>query len=205
MSRTGLAQDFFLIAHDPFTGRSAISTDLLVSGVAAAALADLVLALRLGVTDGRLAVIDRPREGDDAIEAFVLDSIGRTSPRRTVQEWVESLGENVCERVATHLVARGVVRREAHSGLLRRAHDRFPAVDLIKANAPRVRLEHMLRHPGTFDLSGAVSAAIVGALEIERIFGTDLKWDLFEELTEHLPPELQMVTAGAADVGAAMT
>ncbi|OLT15409.1 hypothetical protein BJF78_01370 [Pseudonocardia sp. CNS-139] len=87
---------------------------------------------------------------------------------------VEALTTITYELVARGLVADGVVRRMHGSRrLVRRGADRFPAVDLLRAAGPRIRLEHMLRSPHDLDVPGAVLARIVHTLEMERVFDVD--------------------------------
>ena len=59
-----LAEEFFLIAHDDHTGRGLLDADVLAVGLAGAVLAGLVLAGRVTVLDGKVALMDERPAGD---------------------------------------------------------------------------------------------------------------------------------------------
>lgn len=205
MTRSHLAENFFLIVHDPFTGRPSISRELLDCGLVAAELADLVLSGHLDVVDDRVVVTDRAGGREEEMPAFVLESVARQKSAHTVRVWSESIGEIIFDLVVRNLVEIGVVRTERQRTVLRRGPQRFPAQDLLRASGPRLRLEHMLRNPSAFDLPGAVTAAIVGALGVERTFEFDVERELFIDVTHNLPPTLERIIAGVAATVAAIS
>jgi hypothetical protein len=205
MSRSHLAENFFLIVHDPFTGKPSVARELLDCGLVAAELADLVLSGHLDVVDDRIVVTDRTGGRDEEIPTFVLDAVARQTSTHTVRVWSESIGEILFDLVVKKLIDSGVVRTERQRTVLRRGPERFPAQDLLRASGPRLRLEHMLRNPATFDLPGAVTAAIVGALGVERTFEFDVERELFIDLTNTLPPTLERIIAGVAATVAAIS
>lgn len=205
MSRSHLASNFFLIVHDPFTGKLTISRELLDCGLVANELADLVLSGHLDVVDDRVVVTERTGGLEDEPARYVLEAVARQKSAHSVRVWTESLGEILYGMVCRELVETGVVRVEQHRAMLRRGPDRFPAQDLLKASGPRLRLEHMIRHPAAFDLPGAVAAAIVGALGVERTFEFDVDRELFTDITDHLPPTLQRLMAGVTAAVAAIS
>ncbi len=205
MSRYRLAESFFLIVHDPFTGKLGISRELLDCGLVAAELADLVLSGHLDVVEDRVVVTDRTGGVDEELDRFVVDAVGRQTSSHPVRVWAESIGEIVFDLVVKRLLDDGVVRAERHRGVLRRGPERFPAQDLLRASGPRLRLEHMLRHPAEFDLPGAVTAAIAGAIGVERTFEFEIDRELFTELADNLPPSLERLIAGVTATVAAIS
>jgi Golgi phosphoprotein 3 GPP34 len=205
MSRYRLAESFFLIVHDPFTGKPGISRELLDCGLVAAELADLVLSGHLDVVDDRVVVTERTGGLDEELDRFVVDAVGRQTSSHPVRVWAESIGAIVFDLVVKRLLDDGVVRAERHRGVLRRGPERFPAQDLLRASGPRLRLEHMLRHPAEFDLPGAVTAAIAGAIGVERTFEFDIDRELFTELADNLPPSLERLIAGVTATVAAIS
>ncbi len=205
MSRYRLAENFFLIVHDPFTGKLGISRELLDCGLVAAELADLVLSGHLDVVEDRVVVTDRTGGVDEELDRFVVDAVGRQTSSHPVRVWAESIGEIVFDLVVKRLLDDGVVRAERHRGVLRRGPERFPAQDLLRASGPRLRLEHMLRHPAEFDLPGAVTAAIAGAIGVERTFEFEIDRELFTELADNLPPSLERLIVGVTATVAAIS
>jgi hypothetical protein len=200
-----LSSKLFLALHDPFTGKGEVSQELLECGVAAAQIADLVVAQRLRVIDDQV-VTGRPDPAGsvDELGAFVLGSVADQSKTFSVRTWVTSLGSAVTDLVVRELLDDGVVRLErGRRGLSGRKPDRFPATDLVRASSPRNRVRHMLAHPSEFDLPGATLASLVGVLAAERVFEVDDTRDVLRELNTHMPMPLQAVMAGLAAAVAA--
>ncbi|MDQ3577143.1 MAG: GPP34 family phosphoprotein [Actinomycetota bacterium] len=201
MAQDKLAESMFLLLHDPFSGRPEVAPELLNCALVAAELAELIIAGRVGIDNDRVVLIDGGDVGSDEMSAFVLESI-RSQPRtHSVRSWVEVLSDVLYEMVAGELVEGGVVSREQGGRrLLRRGADRFPSVDLLRASAPRVGLEHMLRVPDDLDLQGAVIAAILGALDIVQGFDVGIDRVALRgriaELTQQLPSDLRDIVAG---------
>jgi hypothetical protein len=212
MERPRLAADFFLIAHDEFSGKPRISAVLLACGLAGAQLAELVMDGRIIVESGRLLATDARDDGGDEVGTYVVQTIGQQSSTHSVRVWVETLAEMLPELVARQLIVDGVVRREEGGRqLMRRRPDRFPATDLLAAARPRLRLEHMLRTPQEFDLSGAVLAVLVGVLGVEPTLDPNIDRaetrELIDRLRTHMPSDLQNLIDGveAAVAAASLT
>jgi hypothetical protein len=204
-----MAIAFFLLVHDPFTGKLLISEDLLGCGLVGAQLCDLMIAGRLQMVDGRVTAIDTGEVGADDIPQFVVDSIARQPDTHVVRTWTENLGPLLLELVARDIVGSGVLRRETGGGLLRRRADRFPAVDLLKAAAPKVRLEHALRNPQELDLALGFLAALVWALGVDRILDPSLDRvaarEVVDEVLDHLPATLGELVDGIRSAAAAIS
>ncbi len=213
MERRRLAADFFLLAHDEFSGKLRISADLLGCGLAGAQLAELVITDRVVLGSGRVLVRDVPgaaEPSDDEIGAYVAETIRRQGATHSVRAWVETFGGVLPELVARRLVAEGVVRHERGGRqLVRRRADRYPATDLLAAARPRLRLEHMLRTPQEFDLSGAVLAVVVRALGVESLLDPDLDRgttrELVGRLEANLPGDLRVLVEGMRGAVAAVS
>ena len=56
--------------------------------------------------------------------------------------------------VVVELVADGIIRRES-GGFGRRRTERYPALDLLRAAAPRARIERMITAPRELERGGA--------------------------------------------------
>lgn len=206
------SDNLFLIVHDEFTGKLRVSHDLLECGLVAAQLAELIVAGWLSIPDDRVTVTDLQGSGgdaEDAIAAFVIESVQRQRERHTVRTWIGTFDGVMSELVARRLVDSGVLRRESNRQLMRRRPDRFPAVDLLGAARPRIRLEHMLRTPKEFDLAGAITAALVGVLGVDSVLDPELDRsamrDLVGQLRGHLPTDLQSLLEGTAAAVAAIS
>jgi hypothetical protein len=210
MERPRLAADFFLIAHDEFSGKLRISAALLGCGLAGAQLAEHVTEGQLVVEAGRLLAMDLPKDSADEVGAYVIETIRQQSSTHSVRVWVDTFSEMLPELIARRLVADGVVRREEGGRqLMRRRPDRYPATDLLAAARPRLRLEHMLRTPQEFDLSGAVLAVLVGALGVDATLDPELDRaaarELISRLRMHLPADLRELIEGVEAAVAAIS
>ena len=212
MDRHWLATDFFLIAHDEFSGKLRISLELLCCGLVGGQLADLIVANRLALEGGRVLVTDDRSEARDEVGDYVVESISRQTSTHSVRVWVDTLQEVLYELIGRRLINDGVVRREQGGRqLMRRRPDRFPATDLLAAARPRLRLEHMLRTPQEFDLPGAVLAVLVGAVGVETVLDPEIDRtaarELMTRLEENFPADLRALIEGvrAAAVAVSLT
>jgi hypothetical protein len=201
MDRQRLAADFFLIAHDEFSGKLRVSPELLCCGLVGAQIADLITANRLAVEGGRVLATDVRSEVGDEVGDYVVESVSRQTSTHSVRVWIDTLSEVLYELVARRLVDDGVVRREQGGRqLMRRRPDRFPATDLLAAARPRLRLEHMLRTPQEFDLSGAILAVLVGSVGVETVLDPEIDRavarELMTRLEENFPADLRVLIEG---------
>jgi hypothetical protein len=200
MTQDTLAGRMFLILHDPFTGKPEVGLEPLKNSLVAASLAELMLQRRLGMQDDRVVVVDPRRNGSDEIGTFVVENVQRQRGAHPVKTWLEGLADVIYELIARGLVSDGIVRRERGRRLVKRASDHFPAVDLLRAAGPRVRLEHMLRVPRDLDMAGAALAGIVRALDAERVLDRDRDRAAVRSsvtaAAHHLPPELMGLVDG---------
>jgi hypothetical protein len=137
-----LHEEYFLLAHDDYTGRAHIDEDVVGAGLAGALLADLVIvgcldAAWLDAGGEQVRVLDESL----ALDGLARDAVAALATRtRPVSWWVECLAVSMYQRTGEHLVHQGVVTR-APAGLFR-AGVRYPAVDALVAAGPRVRLRH---------------------------------------------------------------
>lgn len=161
-----LAARLFLILHDPFNGRCAVSPMALRCAVVGAELAELILNRRVTMVDELVVLGATSAPGRDALSAFVVGAIARQPESYGVPTWLAAIGDAVVELVAARLVEAEILAR-SKSPLRRRG--RFPATDLLAAAGPRVRLEYMVRKPEDCDIAGAACAGLVAAVGAGRV------------------------------------
>jgi Golgi phosphoprotein 3 GPP34 len=176
-----LAARLFLILHDPFSGRCAVSPMALRCALVGAELAELLLNRRVFMVNELIVPGEASAPGTDALSAFVMGAINRQPERYPVPVWLAAIGDAVAELVAARLVEVGILVRTR--SLVRR-RGRFPAINLLAAAGPRVRLEHMVHMPEESDIASATCAALVDAVGAGRVLqGEAPRRDLRRGLT----------------------
>ncbi len=176
-----LAARLFLILHDPFSGRCAVSPMALRCALVGAELAELILNRRVAMTNELIVPGEASAPGTDALSAFVVGAISRQPEHYPVPVWLAAIGDAVAELVAARLMEVGILMRT--KSMIRR-RGRFPAINLLAAAGPRVRLEYMVRMPDDADVASATCAALVDAVGAGRVLQGDLsRRDLRRGLT----------------------
>jgi Golgi phosphoprotein 3 (GPP34) len=201
-----MAGAFLLLVHDEFSGRPRCSADLLRGGIVGAQLAELVMAGRMGMAEGRVHPLDADPLGNGRPAAeYVMQCVLGQPRHHTVRTWTDNLGEPLQEMIVTELVEDGVIRRES-GGFGRRRTERYPALDLLRAAAPKARIERMLTTPRELDLAGAFTIAMVWALGIEAVLDTRAERggaELVERIKARMPATLLELLDGIGTSAAA--
>jgi hypothetical protein len=194
-----LAEQFFLISHDEFSGKPAVSIELVECGLVGALFGGLVVEGRLAVKEGKVIVLDGSPSGDELTDKFV-GTVDRQATSHRVRTWAEQLGPDLYRIVAERLVAAGTLRRESGRKILGGPAVRYPAVDLYHAARPRLLLNHVIRHREEIDLDQAVLASLLTAVGVEALLGLDMSRDVLRSVINSLlramPIQLQDLMAG---------
>ncbi|MFG2039946.1 GPP34 family phosphoprotein [Dactylosporangium sp. NPDC048998] len=163
--RRSLHAEYFLLAHDGYSGRPHIDAALLGAGVAGALLGELTLAGHLALDGGVPRVTGLPA---DAVAASTVDILRRG--RHGVERWIELLAGAAYAMVGDDLVRSGVVHRPPAGRLARlgRARARYVATDALAGAAPRVLLRHAA-DAGTTDERIGTLAALALATGLEGV------------------------------------
>jgi hypothetical protein len=135
--------DYFFLAHDGYTGRPHIDTDLLGAGLAGAVLADLVTAGLVAIGSRHVHVETTDGTAAPSVTArTVLDLLRRSA--HPLDEWVDALARPLCTVVGDEIVHSGLASRHAAGRLatLTRQPVRYVPTDAVRAAAPRVLLRH---------------------------------------------------------------
>ncbi|GAA2307708.1 hypothetical protein GCM10010149_67130 [Nonomuraea roseoviolacea subsp. roseoviolacea] len=107
MNRLLLHQDLYLIAHTE-AGKLLTHQSSLALGLAGAVLAELILADRVAVVQGRVTVFERGLTGDPIADAMV-GRIPRDRDHEDVKFWIKTAAKDIYERTRDDLVAKGVL------------------------------------------------------------------------------------------------
>ncbi len=193
-----LADEFFLIGHDEYSGKTLVNAVVLDSGLAGAVLGELIISGRLSVTEAGLVTALDHRPYGERVSDAALAEILKQRENHPIRAWVEYLRDEVRNMVAPRLIHAGLINRVQHNGVLRKGV-RFPAVDPIKAAAPQSRLRYMLEYPQYLDAPTAVLAGLARATGLEHVFGVGSAKESRERLgaiTQTLTNDLQLLCAG---------
>jgi hypothetical protein len=109
MRRLTLREDLFLLAHDD-AGKLLIPEANISAGLAGATLIGLLLDGRIGVTDGRLDVLDPTPTGDDESDETMAAIAANTAPVGP-RAWVSWISHGAYGRISDAMVQAGLVRR----------------------------------------------------------------------------------------------
>ncbi|THA60541.1 GPP34 family phosphoprotein [Streptomyces sp. A0958] len=127
-----LPEELLLLAHDPVEGRPLCRPHLLRLGLAGAVAAELVLAGRVAVDNGRITALGAPPVGDALLDAALAGVAGRRKGHK-LPRWVrDTAGVKTTagrtDEVWRHrLIARGALREERSRALGLIAQRRHPA------------------------------------------------------------------------------
>ncbi|MFF5233269.1 GPP34 family phosphoprotein [Dactylosporangium sp. NPDC000521] len=194
-----LHAEYFLLAHDGYSGRLHIDPHLADAGVAAAILADLSITGHIAIDGGVVQVRSQITPPTDAIAAAVVEQVGQG--RHDVARWVWLLAGVATTLVSDHLVHDGVVARPPARLLdrLTLAGPRHIAMDAVAAAAPRVLLRHAAAGDGPADPRIAALAALAVATGLEHVIADGANRTVrgrLRELADTVDGDLRRIVEG---------
>ncbi len=205
-----VADELFLVGHNPHTGRRQVSRDSLATALAGAALGDLILAGCLFVdADSQVRALARSAP-DDPVTGYILGELAGRDSTEPLREWVWHLRRDIYPLVGQRLAAAGLVTsRRARRVLSVRAVVAYPAGNLVLAGRPAVRLGgHVLRQSASPDVPTRLLAALVRAIDLECRLAIDLPTAeirrRLESVAAVLPAPLDATVAAVASVNDAL-
>jgi len=208
MANFQLAEQFFLIGHDEFSGKPAVSIELVECGLVGAMLGELIIEGRLSIKDGRVVVLDR-EPVDGGLGDRLVNTVDQQRNSHRVRTWAEELGPDAYRIIAERLVASGTLRQERGHKLFGNSGDRYPAVDLYDAARPRLLLNHVIRNREEMDLDQAVLAALLTAVGVEPVLGLDMNREslrtIINSLLSAMPSPLQDLLSGIDETVASIS
>ena len=190
-----LADEFFLVGYDEYTGKPLVNAEVLDTGLAGAVVGELVMSGRLAIADNGIVTARDQRPYGERVTDAALAEVLKQREAHPVRAWVEYLRTEVRNMVAPRLVQAGMIQRVQSSGMLRKSV-RFPAVEPIKAAGPRARLRYMLDHPEYLDGQTAVLGGLARATGLEHVLGAGTAKEARDNLgrmVEGLPEELRLL------------
>jgi hypothetical protein len=163
-----LPEQLLLIAYDGVTGRSAAGGQIALDcGVAGGVLAELALAGRIVVVDGKVNVVDPSSVGDPLFDEVLGRIVGEQKQRKP-DWWVARTRWGIRNKMLARLTDRGVLQRQRHAVLRVFSVRRYPAIDSGVASNIRSRLELVVVHRGSPDPRTDTLAALLNACGLAR-------------------------------------
>lgn len=172
-----LAEELVLLSLDDRTGaqKEGVGTAWAAAG---GLLAELVLAGRVEVTDGRLGVVDRTPTGDPLLDGRLerLDEwiAGKRQGRAKAAEWLTKDRATVVRDTELRLCERGLVTEERHRvlGIFPVRH--YPEADGSVERALRERLTAVVLDGAEPELRTAALIALLHSAKLHRLAFPDL-------------------------------
>jgi hypothetical protein len=170
-----LAEEFTLLAYAD-DGTPETDSTRLDHGLGGAVLLELVLAERLGMRDGKVAVRSPVPTGDPLIDD-ALARMAADGKERKPGHWVQQFAKGTRGRVLDALVTRGVLRRERGKVLLVFPRTTYPAahgVEPVAEAEARRRMRNAVAGSGAVEPRTAALCALIAATGLDRKVFADM-------------------------------
>ncbi|GIE91900.1 GOLPH3/VPS74 family protein [Actinoplanes regularis] len=161
-----VADDFFRLAHRDHDGRPLLDEHVTGLGLAAALLAELVLARRLALPGGQVIIVDATPP-IDALAHTVLDRLAAEQAALPVRTWLAYLARTAQRDIADRLTRAGHLRQTTGRGLFGR-RVRYVPTDMNTAAWPWARLSSRLQKGQPLDGFDTVLGGLVLATDLYR-------------------------------------
>jgi hypothetical protein len=195
-----LADELFLVGHDPYKGNA------LDTGRAGAVLGELALAERIYVDEDTVVQVRDQRPYGERVSDAALAEILKQNDLHPVRAWVEYLRDHARTMVAPRLVATGLIERVQTRSMLKQIV-RYPATDPLRAASAEARLRYMLDHPGNIDVQTGVLAGLVVGVGLDFVLSGASAREVRDGLTRMLRvlrPDLRSLIVGVESAVAAI-
>jgi hypothetical protein len=201
-----VADDLFRLAHRDHDGRPLLDEHVTGLGLAAALLAELVLAKRLALPGGQVIIVDA-EPPIDALAHTVLDRLAAERAALPVRTWLAYLARTAHQDVADRLTRAGHLRKTTERRLLGR-RVRYVPTDMNTAAWPWARLSGRLQKGQPLDGFDTVLGGLILATDLYRtvLLGhpADLETGLRAAVADAPAPVRELLAHTEAAVGDAI-
>lgn len=195
-----LADELFLIGHDPRSGKPLAPDRALGAALAGAVLIELVQAGRIKVDEHGVVTVEDQRPHGERVTDAALAEILKPHWTRPVRSWIQHLRRHSRIMVASRLVRAGLIQRVPTRSLLGRTI-RYPATGHPDAYAPLARLRQGLEHPDAADAGTAVLAAFALGIGLDEVVAGDRPIRTVRaalaQMQQSIPAELEPLVSAA--------
>jgi hypothetical protein len=188
-----LADDFYRLGHDDYTGALRVDDDAMGIGLASALLGELGWSGSISLERGLVMVVRDAPTPADAVAHAVLDEIRGEPKLRDVATWLRYLAIDASDRVVRRMVAGNhLVPTEARRRL--RRHVYFQPADPNRHAMARARLTTGLAHRRQVDPH---DVHLLGIADATGLLSTIVDWggpaahDYYLQLIEAAHPDVQ--------------
>ncbi|MBB5872693.1 hypothetical protein F4553_006127 [Allocatelliglobosispora scoriae] len=162
-----LADEYFLLCHDPDSGKLHVNHEVFATGTAGAVLGELALGNRLDITPTSVTLRGAWAADDIVVDGAV--AAFQAAPRvLRADQWVEILRLKAPEIIAQRLAASGDLRPEVTRGMFGREKV-TSRLNPHLASMPRVRLRNGIARPDDADAGLSMLASLVLATQVEHL------------------------------------
>ncbi|MBO3741630.1 GOLPH3/VPS74 family protein [Actinoplanes flavus] len=201
-----VADDLFRLAHRDHDGRPLLDEHVTGLGLAAALLAELVLAKRLALPGGQVMIVDT-EPPIDALAHTVLDRLAAERAALPVRTWLAYLARTAHQDVAERLSRAGHLRKTTERRLLGR-RVRYVPTDMNTAAWPWARLSGRLQKGQPLDGFDTLLGGLILATDLYRTVllghAADLETGLRAAVTTAPAPVRELLAHTEAAVGDAI-
>jgi hypothetical protein len=156
-----LGEDLVLLSIRPDNGTIATKSRL-GYGLRGSELVRLAASGRVGITGGRIVVLDVQPTGDEQLDAALASLAGARRPPRP-KTWVGHPGAQIVDTYLGRLAATGAIRPERGTVLAFVTVLRWRIADTARAADARARLDAIARGTGPVDTAQAAFAGLASA------------------------------------------
>jgi hypothetical protein len=156
-----LGEDLVLLSIRPDNGTIATKSRL-GYGLRGSELVRLAASGRVGITGGRIVVLDVQPTGDEQLDAALASLAGARRPPRPTT-WVGHPGAKIVDTYLGRLAATGAIRPERGTVLAFVTVLRWRIADTARAADARARLDAIARASGPVDTAQAAFAGLASA------------------------------------------
>jgi Golgi phosphoprotein 3 (GPP34). len=182
-----LVDQLTLLALDDEKGNFITDSFSFPYGLAGAIILELSLQERIVVEGKKLKVKSTETCGDALLDHF-LDMISGSKKERSIQTWVETIGEKysyIKEETVEKLIKEGILRREEKKILWIFSVDKFPTENAKPENLLRKRLNDILLNDREVDMQEIMLISLIDMCELNNeVYGKERAKELKKKIKE---------------------
>ncbi|GAB7087725.1 GOLPH3/VPS74 family protein [Marinifilum fragile] len=180
-----LVDQLTLLALDDEKGSFIADSFSFAYGLAGAIILELSLQERIIVEGKKLKVRSEVNCGDALLDHF-LDKISSSKKERSIQTWVETIGEKYTytkEETVEKLIKEGILRREEKKILWIFSVDKFPTENAKPENLLRKRLNDILINDCEVDMNEIMLISLIDMCELNNeVYGKERAKELKKKI-----------------------